>query len=172
MRTANEKKFFLLSFKDIYETTNTPNIALRFAATMGTRKITTNLLSLVTRTFLVFSRLENPDYVSKAGENIFFSDSFPAFLRQQVLATEHALDAINIAAIMQVLNRQDIEPTWCFARVLNGYILVMRSEPRAKMLLEWIEFDTGKQYVAEAQKQDRFVDLSLFNNGSTEHNKT
>lgn len=120
----------------------------------------TNLLGVITQAFITFSSLKELDCVDDGRQGLFFSDSFPGFLRQQIFNNHETLEPLNIDAIATILSQQDVEPRWCFIRVLNGYILFMRSEEPCKTLLQWVETDIGKHCAEEARQQNRFVDAS------------
>lgn len=127
---------------------------------MSKRPKKSNLLGVITQAFIVLSTPQEPDYVNDKGQTLFFSDSFPDFLRQQICNNHGSLEPLNLDVIEGILNKQEIQPCWCFIRVLNGYILIMRSEERSKTLLQWVEPDIGKHCVEEARQQNRFVDAS------------
>lgn len=120
----------------------------------------TKLLGVITQAFITFSSLKEFDCVDDGRQRLFFSDSFPGFLRQQIFNNHETLEPLNIDTIATILSQQDVEPRWCFIRVLNGYILFMRSEEQCKTLLQWVETDIGKHCAEEARQQNRFVDAS------------
>ena len=120
----------------------------------------TNLLGVITQAFIAFSSLQELDCADVDGQLLFFSDSFPVFLRQQISNNRATLEPLNTDQMAAVLSQQDVEPRWCFIRVLNGYILFMRNEEQCKTLLQWVEADIGKHCMEEARQQNRFVDAS------------
>ena len=121
---------------------------------------TPNLLSEITQAFLAFNTLEIPDYVNSEEQNYYFVGAFPEFLRQHISNPGRAPKPLLSDAISDILGQQNVEPCWCFTRVLHGYILIMHSNQRSTTLLQWVEPDIGKDYVKEARQQGRFVDSS------------
>ena len=120
----------------------------------------TNLLGVITQAFITFSSLQALSCEDNDEHGLFFSDSFPTFLRQQINNNRATLEPLNTDQVAAVLSQQDVEPRWCFIRLINGYVLFMRSEEQRKTLLQWVESDIGKLCAEEARQQNRFVDAS------------
>ena len=110
-----------------------------------------NLLGVVTETYLRFSRLDqSSDYTD---QHFFFGAGFPKdFLAPTVDTRLHN-------RILQNLSQQSIQPSWCLARIAQGYVFVMQSATEQRTLLEWIPKHDGRPLQPEAQQQQRFVEI-------------
>jgi hypothetical protein len=130
------------------------------ASKQMSKEPTYSLLSEITLAFLALNTLENPDYVNSEGQNYHFVGAFPELLREHIGDPSREPTPLLGDAICQILGQQNVEPCWCFTRVLHGYILIMHSNQRSTTLLQWVEPGIGKHYAEEARQQGRFVDSS------------
>ena len=116
-----------------------------------------NLLGFLTNTYLRFNQLEDEQTL---GQQVFWGSDFPAEMAAQLPTAATNLSAVLHDSVLQKLNNQDVQPSWCLVQLLPGWVFVMHSEADQRTLLEWIPKQEGNALAAEAKRQGRFVQIS------------
>ena len=124
---------------------------------VATIKTKTSLLGVVTQTYLRFSQLNT--HPQQQNQHLHFGANFPKDVAAEIYDSVNEPTTHLNTKVLQNLDEQSIQPSWCLIRIAQGYVFVMQSTTEQRTLLEWITTSVGNLLKPEAQQQDRFIEV-------------